>query len=44
METESDYAKDPNEYAKELETKLQQAIDETANKLYDQLSFLDRFF
>ncbi len=44
IETESDYAKDSNEYAKELESKLQQAIDETTNKLYDQLSFLDRFF
>lgn len=44
METEEDFAKDSNEYAKELESRLQQAIDETANKLYDQLSFLDRFF
>ena len=44
METESDFDKDSSEYAKELESKLQQAIDETANKLYEQISFLDRFY
>ncbi len=44
METERNYVEDSNEYAKELETRLKQAIDNTVNKLYEQLSFLDRFF